>query len=56
MKNDIIFSINLLNEYKHFPFPLVALKEGILKIPGNKYNPNGYNKDNKNETNVSFIK
>ena len=41
-----IKAIILLNLYKHFLSFLFALKAGILKIPGNKFNPNGYNIDN----------
>ena len=52
----IIFSRNLLNLYKHSLFCIDALKEGILKIPGIKHRPNGYNNDNPKQINVFLIK
>ena len=44
-----------LNVYKHFLSLFFALKAGILKIPGNKFNPNGYIIDNPKLIKVSFI-
>ena len=43
----------LLNLNKHSLF--VLFNEGILNIPGNKFNINGYNNDNPKLNNVSFI-
>ena len=45
---------NPLNEYKHFLSFFSALKAGILKIPGNKFNPKGYNIDKAKLINVSL--
>ena len=45
----------LLNLYKHFLSFFLALNAGILKIPGNKYKPNGYTNDNEKLIKVSVI-
>ena len=47
---------NLLIIYKHFLLFLGLDKEGILKIPGNKYIPNGEINDEPKLINVSLIK
>jgi hypothetical protein len=45
----------LLNLYKQFLSFLSALNAGILKIPGNKLSPNGYNIDKAKLNKVSLI-
>ena len=40
----------------HFLSLFFSLNEGILKIPGIKYKINGYNNDNAQLDNESFIK
>ena len=56
MINYIILWIIILKLYKHSLSCLVALKEGILKIPGNKQRPSGIIKDNPKDVIVSFNK
>ena len=46
--------INLLNLYKQIESLLGDFNEIILKTPGNKFIPKGYNKDNPKLINVSF--
>ena len=52
----IIFRRILLNLYKHSLSCFFALKDGILKIPGKKQRPIGYNNDNPKVIKVSFNK
>ena len=50
-----IKAINLLVLYKHFLSFFTAFNAGILKIPGNKFNQNGYIIDKSKLTKVSSI-
>ena len=45
----------LLNLYRHFLSLFLALNAEILKNPGNKFIPNGYNIDKPKLINVSLI-
>ena len=61
MKPKLLKYLNYINAikplilYKHSLSLFLALKAGILNMPGNKFNPKGYIIDNKKLYNVSLI-